>query len=173
VQLSVALALTAGRKSGTAPVQAPFVLIGFGVGTLAIAGGVVSATVTWNVHLEVFPAWSVATQLTTVTPDLKLKSGGGEQSIVVSGQLSVTVGGVYFGPVPSRHCMLTLVSGQSIVGACVSLIVTTKEQVAGSVVAAGLGLVAVQVTVVVPTGKNVPEEGVQFTGPQLLAVGTG
>jgi hypothetical protein len=48
-------------------------------------------------------------------------------------------------------------AGQVMIGACVSLTVTVNEQVAMS---------AVQLTVVVPIGKNDPEAGEQ-TGLQL------
>lgn len=54
--------------------------------------------------------------------------------------------------------------GQVSVGICVSLTVTVKEQIC----AGGPG--AVQVTVVVPFGKNAPEAGEQLTVPQLPTV---
>ena len=57
-------------------------------------------------------------------------------------------------------------AGQVITGFCVSLTLTVKEQLGP---AAG-----VQVTVVVPTGKNDPEGGEQLTASQLpLVVGAG
>jgi len=49
------------------------------------------------------------------------------------------------------------------VGSCVSLTFTVKLQLGPAVV--------VQVTVVVPFGKNEPEAGVQVTVPQPVAVG--
>ena len=56
--------------------------------------------------------------------------------------------------------------GQVIVGACVSCTVTVNEQLGP--------LAAVQVTVVVPKGKNEPALGAQVTAPQLpLVVGAG
>jgi hypothetical protein len=52
------------------------------------------------------------------------------------------------------------------VGGCVSLILTVKVQLGPAVV--------VQVTVVVPTGKNDPEAGEQVTVPQVpVVVGAG
>ena len=59
-------------------------------------------------------------------------------------------------------------------GACVSLIVTVKVQVALGLF--GLASIAVQVTVVVPTGKNEPEGGEQLVvapGQLSEAVGGG
>ena len=59
-----------------------------------------------------------------------------------------------------------MVVGQVIVGGCVSLTVTVKLQLGPAV--------AVQVTVVVPTGKNEPEGGEQVIVPQVpVEVGGG
>ena len=56
-------------------------------------------------------------------------------------------------------------AGQVIEGGCVSLTVTVNEQ---------LGPAVVQVTVVVPTGKNEPEAGEQATvAPGQLSIGVG
>ena len=61
-----------------------------------------------------------------------------------------------------------MLAGQVMTGGCVSLTVTVKGQ-------EGFGApVAVQVTVVVPLGKNEPEGGVQVIVPQVPAeVGAG
>jgi hypothetical protein len=53
-------------------------------------------------------------------------------------------------------------AGQTSVGACVSLTVIVKVQTGPAVV--------VQVTVVVPLGKNDPDAGEQVTVPQALVV---
>jgi hypothetical protein len=59
-----------------------------------------------------------------------------------------------------------MLAGQVIVGGCVSLTVTVNVQLGPAVV--------VQVTVVVPTGKNDPEAGEQDTFPQVpVVVGLG
>jgi hypothetical protein len=52
-----------------------------------------------------------------------------------------------------------MLAGHVIVGACASLTVTVKEQVASGV----MPFVAVQLTVVVPVGNVLPEGGVQVT----------
>ena len=51
-----------------------------------------------------------------------------------------------------------MLAGQLIVGACVSLTVTVKEHACWPLV--------VQFTVVMPTGKDDPDAGVQTTLPQ-------
>ena len=62
--------------------------------------------------------------------------------------------------------------GQVIDGGCVSLTVTVNVQLVFGLL--GLASLAVQVTVVVPTGKNDPEAGEQFTvGPGQLSVVVG
>ena len=62
--------------------------------------------------------------------------------------------------------MATL-AGQVITGACVSFTVTVNEQLPPPAL-------DVQVTVVVPLGKNDPDAGLQVTVPQLpTAVGGG
>jgi hypothetical protein len=59
-----------------------------------------------------------------------------------------------------------MLAGQVIVGACVSFTLMVNEQLGPTEL--------VQVTVVVPTGKNEPEIGEQFTAPQLpLVLGLG
>ena len=55
----------------------------------------------------------------------------------------------------------TKLAGQVIAGACVSLTLTVKVQV--ELRLSGLASLAVQVTVVVPTGKKLPEAGLQLT----------
>ena len=61
---------------------------------------------------------------------------------------------------------LVMLAGQVIEGGCASFTVTVKVQVGPAVL--------VQVTVVVPTGKNEPDAGEQLIVPQLpLGVGAG
>ena len=54
-----------------------------------------------------------------------------------------------------------ILAGQVTVGGCVSLTVTVKPQVLSGLFT--LASIAVQVTDDVPTGKNEPEAGEQFT----------
>ncbi len=90
-----------------------------------------------------------------------------------SGQLSVTVGvgqeTVAVHKPGSVGCVR--VPGQTIFGASQSLTVTWKSQLA----ALPEESVAVQITVVEPTGKNEPDTGVQTveTGHRSAAVGSG
>ncbi len=58
-----------------------------------------------------------------------------------------------------------MLAGQVIVGGWVSFTVTVNVQLGPAV--------AVQVTVVVPTGKNEPEAGLQVIVPQLGPPGVG
>ena len=55
-----------------------------------------------------------------------------------------------------------MLAGHVIVGGVVSVTVTVNEQLGPAVL--------VQVTVVVPTGKQLPEEGLQVTVPQAPPV---
>jgi hypothetical protein len=127
------------------------------------AGAWQSFTVTLKLQPEVLPAASVAVQATVVVPTGKNEPDAGEQLVVTPGQLSAAVGAkVTTAPhwSGSLHCVMG--AGQVIVGASVSCTVTVNEQLGPEVVP--------QVTVVVPTGKEPPEAGVQVTVPQLPAV---
>ena len=65
-----------------------------------------------------------------------------------------------------------MLAGQVIVGACVSFTLTVKVQVVSGLF--GLASEAVQVTVVIPTGKNDPEAGEhEAVAPEQLSVGVG
>ena len=127
-------------------------------------------TVTVKVQEAVFPDASVAVQVTVVVPTGRIEPLGGLQTEVTPGQLSDTVGA---GKVTvalleiGQVCAATAVTlaGQVIVGGCVSFMVTVNEQLGPAVV--------VQVTVVVPTGKNEPEAGLQVIVPQPGPPGVG
>lgn len=124
---------------------------------------------TLKVHVAGLPLTSVAVQLTVVVPIGKQESDGGKHVITIcagSVQLSVAVGE----KVTATHLLpfvVTLMSaGQTIVGGSASSTVTRNEQLGPADV--------VQVTVVVPTGKKEPEEGLQVTAPHSgVAVGSG
>lgn len=134
-----------------------------------------SNVVTVNEHVAVLPEVSVAVQVTVVTPTLKHVPDAGTHATVTPGQLSVATG---FGNVTTWQTVLptggqtvwsvtaVMLAGQVIEGGCVSLTVTVKVQLGPEVV--------VQVTVVVPFGKNDPEAGEQVMVPQVpVVVGAG
>lgn len=125
-------------------------------------------TVTVNEQVAVLPEASVAVQVTVVVPTGKVEPEGGTHTVVTPGQLSEAVGG---GKVttallpPMTGVTAVTLLGQVIVGGCVSATVTVNEQ---------LSPVPMQVTVVVPTGKNEPEGGEQVIVPhEPVEVGAG
>ena len=100
-------------------------------------------------------------QLTVVNPTAKQLPDAGVHTTLAE-QLSVAVGvnvTVLHGSA-TAFVTAVMLAGQTITGASVSLTVAVNEQLVPDVV--------LQVTVVVPTGKNDPEGGVQTTVPQLL-----
>jgi hypothetical protein len=117
-----------------------------------ITGGCTSFTVTVNVQVAVLPAASVAVAVTVVVPTGKKEPDGGTATTVTPGQLSVadttkfTTAPHWLGSLPT-----VILAGQVTTGGCVSLIVTSNEQLTGP-----QALVAVTVTVVVPKLKNEP-----------------
>ena len=126
-------------------------------------------TETSKLQVAVLPEASVAVQVTVVVPTLKQDPDAGVHKVVTPGQLSLAVGG---GKVTTTHGSLTVAVvvvtsvGQVIDGAWVSLTVTVNEQLGPAVV--------VQVTVVMPTGKDEVDAGEQVTVPQSpQAVGAG
>lgn len=125
--------------------------------------------VTLKLHVAVLPDASVAVHVTVVVPTGNGVPEGGTHATVTPGQLSVATGSakvptaaVAIGQLAGATAV-TLV-GQVMVGGCVSLTVTVNEQVRGG------GPVVVQVTVVVPTGKNEPDAGEQVGAAQLPSV---
>ena len=133
----------------------------------------------WNVQVAVLPEPSVAVQVTVVQPTAKTEPEGGLHMVVTPGQLSLTVGGgnvatplVGIGHADCRATFTTPPGGHVIVGGCVSCTVMVNVHVPLGL--SGLVSTAVQVTVVVPTGKNEPEAGEQLAvGPGQLSVGVG
>jgi hypothetical protein len=61
------------------------------VGMTTFASG--PPTLTVNEQLDLFPARSVAVQVTVVTPSGKLEPDAGKQMVVTAAELSFTVGG--------------------------------------------------------------------------------
>jgi hypothetical protein len=131
-------------------------------------GSSASETVTLKDPLSVFPAASVAVQLTVVVPTLKADPEGGAQEIVVPGQLSVAVGVKLTAAEHWPVSLSTAISEGAVrTGPSLSLTVTLNAPV--SVLAEAS--VAVQFTIVVPTGNAEPEGGTQDTvAPTQLSV---
>jgi hypothetical protein len=131
-------------------------------------GGVVSSTVTVNEQFVVLPDASVAVQVTVVVPFGNVEPDGGVQDAVIPGQLSLDVAVKL---TTAEHCPesvpVVMFAGQFRVGASLSFTVTVNEQLAEPSL-----LVAVQLTVVVPFGKALPDAGVQVTvgGAQPVVV---
>ncbi len=155
-QLSAAVAV----KLTTAEQSPPAVPVVMGDGQVT-TGASSSLTVTVNEQLPVLPDESVAMQVTVVTPLGKVEPDAGAQTGVrLPSQLSVALA---LKTTTAEQAMLevpvVMGDGQVTTGASVSLTVTVNEQL---LVLPDVS-VAVQVTVVVPTGKNAPDEGEQFT----------
>ena len=132
--------------------------------------------VTVNEQVAVLPDASVAVQVTVVVPTGSGEPDGGTHTVVTPGQLSVAGGAGKLttllvvasqGPPGAGGGVTTvMLVGQMIIGGSVSLTVTVNEQVGPAVV--------VQVTVVVPLGKEEPAGGTQVMVPQLpVVVGAG
>jgi hypothetical protein len=129
--------------------------------------------VTVNEQVAVLPDASVAVQVTVVVPTGNGVPDGGTQATVTPGQLSVATGGgnvatavVAIGQLAGATAVT--LGGQVMVGGCVSTTVTVKVHWRWG------GPAVVQVTVVVPTGKNEPEAGEQVGAAQTpLVVGGG
>ena len=122
-------------------------------------GGVVSETVTVNVQLLVRFELSVAVHTTLLTPKRKPVPDGGVQITgngLLSASTAVTV--KVTGVRPPAHSTEMSPLGHVNVGAGLNLTVTSKWQELGLPTES----VAVQVTVVVPTG-NVPPDGGEQT----------
>jgi len=122
----------------------------------------------------VLPDLSVAVQVTVIVPTGNIEPEGGLQLTVTPGQLSVAAGAVKLTAVlvakGHEACAVTVIGfpqpfGNT--GGVLSVTVTLNVQLGPAVV--------VQVTVVMPTGKNDPEGGLQVTVPQPppVVVGAG
>ena len=121
-----------------------------------IAGASLSFMATVKVQLLVFPAASVATQVTVLVPLVKVEPVGGVQATVAPAQLSLTVVvkvTLLLEQWP-RSVLATMLVEQVIDGFCTSFTVTVNVQLAVPQV-----FEAVAVTEVVPTGKVIPEFG--------------
>lgn len=127
---------------------------------------IIGAIVTVKLH-EAEPTEFVAVQVTVVTPIGKVEPDGGAQ-VTVAPLVAVGVGYVTTPPVEVVAVTFMLI-GQAIVGGGLPDTITRKLQFAEP-----LAFVAVQVTVVVPTGNVEPDGGTQFTvTPTPVMVGFG
>jgi hypothetical protein len=123
-------------------------------------GGCVSFTVTVKLHIDILFDESFTVHVTVVVPFWKVEPDAGTHiGAPTPGQLSLTIGAGYV--TTAWHTLgsvlLVTLAGHVMFGAWVSLTVTVNEQ---------LGPAVVQVTVVVPFGKNDPDAGEQATVPQ-------
>jgi purine-cytosine permease-like protein len=125
------------------------------------------------VHCAVLLDASVAVQVTEVVPTGNIEPVGGLHTTVgLAVQLSVAIAGVKLAAaiVANGHeaCAVTVTSRHPFgnTGGVLSTTVTLNEQ---------LGPFVVQVTVVMPTGKNDPDAGLQPTVPHPppVVVGAG
>ena len=138
-------------------------------------GACVSLTVTVNEHELVLFEGSVAVHVTVVAPIGNSEPVTGEHTTVVPGQLSDVVGSANFTVAPHTFASFATVTfaGHVIVGAVVSVTVIVNVHVVSGLF--GDASVAVQVTVVTPTGNVEPDAGRQDTvapGQLSVAVGT-
>ena len=134
-----------------------------------MTGFSLSITVTLNVVLVLLLAVSVAVQVTVVGPIGKVEPEGGRQATLTPGQLSCAAGRgkLTTALVLPGSVFFTMSAGWVMVGRSPSAIVTLKLHVAVLPEVS----VAVQLTVVTPTGKTEPEAGTQATvTPGTLSV---
>src|SRR5207249_206119 len=125
-------------------------------------GRSVSVTVTVKVQLELLPLASVAVQVTVLVPLAKLVPDAGTHRIEPPGQLSVNEKAKLALVAHCPGAVLTVrLPGQLGTGRSVSLTVTVKVQFE----LLPLASVAVQVTVLVPLAKLVPEAGTHRIEP--------
>ena len=133
-------------------------------------GGVVSPTVTWKEALPLLPLLSVAVQVTVVGPSGKFVPEAGEQvGVMAPSMLSLAAAGgkVTVAP-PLDVASCVMLAGTVTTGFVVSTSVIVNEAVPVLPCAS----VALQVTVVGPSGKFVPEAGEQVgvMGPSMLSL---
>ena len=121
-----------------------------------IAGASLSLMATVKLQLFVLPAASAATQVTVLVPLAKVDPLAGVHVTVAPGQLSliVVVNVTLLLEHWPRSVLATMLVEQVIDGFCTSFTVTVNVQLAVPQV-----FEAVAVTVVVPTGKVLPEFG--------------
>jgi hypothetical protein len=126
----------------------------------------------------VLPAVSAAVHVTVVVPTGKNDPDARAHETLATAQLSVAVAFAYVTTLPivqepdaaSALAVVVMFAGHAIAGGCVSSTRTVKEHAVWLPPASR----AVQVTVVVPTGKNDPDAGRHETVvPGQLSIGVG
>jgi hypothetical protein len=128
-------------------------------GQLNVGGTLLVVTITLNVQLLVLPETSVAVQVTVLVPFGKLEPLAGLQALLTPAQLSLTVGAkitTWLLQV-AGSAFVEMFAGQVIVGRTDSFTVILNEAFA----VLPDGSLAVQFTVLVPTGKLAPLAGTQ------------
>ena len=132
--------------------------VGFEVGF--VVGAI--ATVTTNADEALLPDGSVAVQVTVVAPSWKTVPDAGRHATLEEPELSVAFGGANVTAAPVPEASVTAMSaGSPITGLSLSLTTMLNEALAVFPAKS----VAVQVTVVVPIGKNELEAGLQTMFP--------
>src|SRR5688500_8733752 len=123
-------------------------------------GGVVSRTCTVNEPLALFPALSVAVQLTVVIPSANVVPAAGVQAGVIAPSTRSEAVAVNETAAPAAEvASAMMLSGSVSIGGVVSTTFTLNDAVA-SFPAASL---AEQFTAVSPSGNVLPEAGVHST----------
>jgi hypothetical protein len=112
-------------------------------------------TVTVNEHVLVLAEVSVAVAVTVVVPTGKKLPDAGDEMTVTPGKLSVAVGAKVTTAPPGDVSFAVMFAGHVIEGGCVSLTLMVKVHVTVLLAES----VAVAVSVVVPTGKKLPDAG--------------
>jgi hypothetical protein len=131
-----------------------------------IVGSSLSVTVTSNEHVEVFPEASVATETTVVVPTGKTEPEAGVETTEDEQLSPVLTVKVTTAPQEPGSVLTDIFAGHAIVGSSLSVTVTSNEHVA----VFPLASVAVDTTVVVPTGNTEPEAGTETTDEEQLSV---
>jgi hypothetical protein len=152
----------------------PFASTILSAGTAENVGPVLSVTVTVKLAVPEFPAASIAEQLTVVVPIAKVVPDAGTQFGVNDPETLSDALAEKLTLVPEAESASTLMfDGTVTVGFVVSWTVIVNEMAVSVVLP--LASWAVQLTMVFPSGKTLPEDGAQLTlgdgSPLSLALG--
>ena len=126
-----------------------------------------SVTVTAKLPLAVLPCASAAEQVTVVVPTENANPEDGMQTGTITPSTTSAAVAVNMTAVPAPVASVVMLAGSVRTGALGSVTVTVKLELALLPCAS----VAVHVTVVTPTGKSLPDAGVQtgVTGPSMAS----
>ena len=129
-------------------------------GTPLRTGSVVSRTTTLNEPADVLPAASLASHVTVVVPSGKVEPEAGAHVTTGPGSTESVTPTLYETTAPDGPAAsATIVPGSVMLGSVLSPTTTSNESLAALPVAS----VALQVTVVVPSGNVEPEAGAHET----------